>query len=409
VSLGGADTEIRIDHMLRKQVLILSIVFSFSIAAAAAPSSGVVTTVAGTPGVAGYWDGPSSDAMFTHPTWLDVAVGNTRPFTCDEGKSGEIFVVDRANQLVRRISETGFVSTFKVIRFVPPSRVPLPLDFGSAFGGGIFLEPPGTGCGCGIYARGVFIASSGTEQVVLAAMDGSLASRDDWNPIIGTGKSGSTDGFESAVQFHTPTGIARAMKANPGSFPPWALYIADTGNHTIRKATHILSFEGCPQAWKFSTLAGSPGQPGSDDGVGSAARFNTPRGIAALPDGTLYVTDASNHTVRRIAPDGTVTTVAGVPGVAGSDDTHLNTPSGIDVNDKGEVFIVDTFNHAIRMLTTDGKLITIAGQLGVSGFADGDAASARFNAPVGLKIAPDGSIVIADTGNNVIRRLTLTR
>jgi NHL repeat len=377
-------------------------------AAAAAPPSGVVTTVAGQPGVAGYWDGPSSDAMFTHPTWLDVVVGTTRPFTCEVGNTGEIFVVDRANQLVRHISETGFVSTFNVKRFVPPSHVPLPLDFGSAFGGGIFVEPSGTGCGCGIYARGVFIASSGSEQVVLASMDGSLASRDDWNPVIGTGKSGSNDGFESVVQFHTPTGIARAMnfRTPPGSFPPWTLYVADSGNHTIRAAAYITSLEGCPQARIFSTLAGAPGQAGSADGVGSAARFNTPRGIAALPDGTLYVTDAGNHTVRRIASDGTVTTVAGVPGVAGSDDTHLNTPSGIDVNDKGEVFIVDTFNHAIRMLK-DGVLTTIAGQLGVSGFADGDAATAKFNAPVGLKIAPDGSIVIADTGNNVIRRLTL--
>ncbi len=120
------------------------------------------------------------------------------------------------------------------------------------------------------------------------------------------------------------------------------------------------------------------------------------------------MTDAGNHTVRRITPAGVVTTIAGVPGVAGSDDTHLNTPSGIDVNDKGEVFIVDTFNHAIRMLK-DGVLTTIAGQLGVSGFADGDAATAKLNAPVGLKIAPDGSIVIADTGNHVMRRLTLTR
>jgi len=389
-------------------LILFLILLLMAAAAVAAPPAGIVTTVAGQPGVAGYWDGPSSDAMFTHPTWLDV-VASTGRRTCDEGKSGEMFVVDRANQLVRHISETGFVSTFNVKRFIPPTFPPLPLDFGSAFGGGIFVEPPGTGCGCGIYARGVFIASSGTEQVVLAAMDGSRASRDDWNSTIGTGKSGSTDGFEAAVQFHTPTGIARAMNIKvPGiPFPPWALYIADSGNHTIRKGDYKLSFEGCPQAWKFSTLAGAPGQAGSADGVGGAARFNTPRGIAALPDGTLYVTDAGNHAVRRIAPDGTVTTVAGVPGVAGSDDTHLNTPSGIDVNDKGEVFIVDTFNHAIRMLTTDGKLITVAGQLGVSGFADGDAASARFNAPVGLKIAPDGSIVIADTGNNVIRRLIL--
>jgi DNA-binding beta-propeller fold protein YncE len=160
-----------------------------------------------------------------------------------------------------------------------------------------------------------------------------------------------------------------------------------------------------------TTLAGFPGLAGSADGAGAMARFDTPRGIAALPDGTLYVTDAGNHTIRRIAPDGTVTTIAGVAGVAGSDDgpalqAHLNTPSGIDVNDKGEVFIVDTFSHTIRMLK-DGMLTTIAGTPGVSGFADGDAATAKFNAPVGLKIAPDGSLVVADTGNNVIRRLTL--
>src|SRR5204862_3641592 len=104
--------------MLRKQILILSIVLSFSIAATA-PSSGVVTTVAGIPGVAGYWDGPSSDAMFTHPTWLDVVVGTTDPHSCDEGSTGEIFVVDRVNGLVRRISGTGFVSTVDIVRRSP--------------------------------------------------------------------------------------------------------------------------------------------------------------------------------------------------------------------------------------------------------------------------------------------------
>jgi hypothetical protein len=388
---------------------ILFLLLFIAVAAAAAPPSGVVTTVAGQPGVAGYWDGPSTDAMFTHPTWLDVVVA-ANPQTCDGGKSGEIFVVDRMNGLVRRISETGFVSTFRVVRraFVGgPIVGDVPLNFDSAFGGGILVEPPGAGCGCDVYARGVFIASTGANQVVLAHTSGTLANRDDWSPIIGTGQAGARDGNSGTqAQFQAPVGIARAARAATGGSLPQALYIADSGNHTIRRIRYVASGENCPQARDVFTLAGSPGETGSVDGVGSEARFNTPRGIAALPDGTLYVTDAGNHTVRRIAPDGIVTTVAGVPGVAGSDDTHLNTPSGIDVNDKGEVFIVDTFNHAIRMLK-DGVLITIAGQLGVSGFADGDSASAKFNAPVGLKIAPDGSIVIADTGNNVIRRLTL--
>lgn len=312
--------------MSRKQTLVLSLVLSFSIAAAAAPPSGIVTTVAGQPGVAGYWDGPASDAMFTHPTWLDVAVGN-KPPTCDEGKTGEIFVVDRMNGLVRRISESGFVSTVNVGRsaFVGgPVVTPIPLNFDSAFGGGILVEPPGAGCGCDVYARSLFIASTGANQLLLVSPKGALANRDDWSTILGTGEAGGRDGgSETQAQFNKPTGIALALNGDkPTSIPQnRKVYVADSGNHTIRRINWTLSFEACPQGRGVSTLAGAAGQPGSADGVGSAARFNTPRGIAVAPDGTLYVTDAGNHTVRRITPDGIVTTVAGVPGVAGSDDT----------------------------------------------------------------------------------------
>jgi hypothetical protein len=366
-------------------------------AALAAPPSGVVTTIAGNPGIPGYWDGPAQDAMFTHPTWLDVVTGAGKP-TCDLGKSGEIFVVDRMNGLVRHIDETGFVTTFPV-QFGPsfPGGPSIRLDFSAAFGGGVLVEQPGDGCGCGPYARGVMFSSTETGQVVLASPSGMLAARDDWSPVM--------NGFVR------PTGIARSKDVE-GPFGPTVLkrkvYVADAGDHTIRRIGWILSFEACPQGKSVSILAGNPGHAGYADGTGSAALFNTPRGVGTAPDGSVYVSDAGNQVIRKITPDGVVTTVAGTPGVAGSDDTHLNTPSGIDVNDKGEVFFVDTFNHAIRMIGTDGKLVTVAGQLGVSGFADGDAAAAKFNAPVGLKIAPDGTIVIADTGNNVIRRLTLT-
>ena len=377
--------------------------------------SGVVTTIAGTPGVAGYWDGPAADAMFTHPTWLDVVVGPKGTPTCDEGKSGEIFVVDRINQLVRRIDQSGNVTTFKIVRrqFVGAGPVvsEVPLDFDSAFGGGVLVEQPGDGCGCGAYARGVFVASTGANQVVLGSPNGEIAARDDWSPILGTGKAGGADGDSaSAAQFNKPVGLARSKDLDQpfgDIFLKRRVYVADSGNHTIRQISWELSFEACPQGKTVKTLAGAAGQPGSADGTRSAARFNMPRGIAVAPDNSIYVTDSGNHTVRRITRDGVVTTVAGTPGVAGSDDTHLNTPSGIDVDANGNVYVVDTFNHAVRMIGSDGKLVTVAGQLGVSGFADGDAATAKFNAPVGLKVAPDGSIVIADTGNNVIRRLTL--
>lgn len=391
-----------------RQIAPYLLVF-LAVAAVAAPPAGVVTTIAGNPGIPGYWDGPAQDAMFAHPTWLDVIDRGGAQF-CEGGLPGDIYVIDRMNQRIRRIASSGDVSTVTpLIQFPAPER-PFPIDFGSAFGGGILAEPLGAGCGCGIYGRGLFIAGSGQEQIVLVSPDGLLASRDAYPVTIGSGKSGSADGVSFNAQFHTPVGIARAAKAGGGGGNPQeVLFIADSGNHTIRRVAFMLSFEGCPVPWNVTTLAGAAGQPGSADGKGSAARFDTPRGIAALPDGTLYVADAGNHTIRRITPDGTVTTIAGVPGVAGSDDAHLNTPSGIDVSANGEVFFVDTFNHAIRMITTDGKLVTVAGQLGVSGFADGDAAAAMFNAPVGLKIAPDGSILVADTGNNVIRRVTLTR
>jgi hypothetical protein len=369
--------------------LLLSIAFA---AVVAAPPAGVVTTVAGTPGAAGYWDGPAPDAMFAHPTWIEV-VGN------------DIFVIDRINQKIRRIAPNGDVSTLATSRQFP--NEPFPIDFGSAFGGGIVFEP--AGCGGGIYGAGMFVAGSGQEQIILVSMNGQLGSRDAYPVRVGTGESGSRDSDMFEAQFRTPVGVAIAARA--GHDPFEVLFIADSGNHTIRRADYIYSPEDCPLPWYVTTLAGVAGQPGSADGARGAARFNTPRGLAALPDGTLFVTDAGNHTIRKITPDGTVTTIAGVPGVAGSDDgpalqAHLDTPSGIDVNDKGELFIADTFNHTIRKLA-GGVLTTIAGRPGVSGFADGDAAAAMFNAPVGLKVAPDGSIVIADTGNNVIRRFSV--
>jgi hypothetical protein len=371
---------------------------------------GVVSTVAGVPGLAGFGDGPALDATFDRPTWIDVA-----RIAGLVVKPGDIFVVDRVNQSIRLISANG-VSTYRVSR--PPE--PVTFDFGGPFGGGIVVEPPDSGCGASSYDSGMFVASSGAHQIALVSMVGLLGNRDG-SQLIGVANApGATDGSEFIAQFRIPTGLTLSWDYagdRPGLLQPFPfqqrrLYVADTGNHTIRQIRFSSSAEFCPEARIIETIAGAAGEAGSTDGVGTAARFNSPRGLASGPDGSVYIADSGNHAIRRIAPGGTVTTIAGELGVPGSDDgvargAHLNTPSGIDVNAKGEIFIADTGNHAIRLITTDGRLVTIAGTSGVPGFADGYATSAKFAGPVGLRIAPDGSLLIADTSNNVIRRYSV--
>jgi sugar lactone lactonase YvrE len=154
-----------------------------------------------------------------------------------------------------------------------------------------------------------------------------------------------------------------------------------------------------------AVLAGD-GVPGTDDGVGTRARFSEPFGIVAAPDGAIFVADAGHaHRIRRIAPDGHVSTVAG--GTRGFHDgvgsaAAFSTPSGLALSPDGALYVADTGNHAIRRMTPDGSVSTVAGD-GVPGYADGPAHQARFNGPIGIAIAPDGRIFVSDTYNDRIR------
>ena len=383
-----------------------------SAVAADNPETYVVTTVAGIAGVAGSHDGPASEATFNRPTWIDVAAYDQYSLL----HKGDIYVVDRANEAIRKISPSGEVSTYAAPSWY---QSPIPqtyrFDFGGPFGGGIAIEPQGSGCGGSEYDSGFYVASTGSQQVPLMSFVGILANRDG-NVILG-----GTETYNTAprnVVFRAPTGIALGPNyRGPLNFrDPYdlvqnrLLYIADTGAHTIDRVHFGLSAEACPQATSVDVFAGKTGEAGFADGVGRAARLNAPRGLATASDGSLYVADSGNHVIRRILADGTVTTVAGEAGVAGSDDgtalrAHLNAPSGIDFDSKGDLFIADTGNSTIRMLTPDGFLITIAGIAGLGGYADGVGNAARFAGPVGVRVTPDGSILVADTANYVIRRL----
>ncbi len=213
------------------------------------------------------------------------------------------------------------------------------------------------------------------------------------NPIGSITSSPATLTVLAAVSFNSPTGIAVDATGN--------LFIADAGDHTI---------------WKVSTsnqktlLAGSSGLPGSSDGTGSGARFNNPGGLALDPAGNLVVADTGNHTIRRVTQGGVVTTLAGSPGLPGSADgttlARFNAPFGVAVAGTGAIYIADTQNHTIRLLAVNGSVSTFAGTAASPGLVNGTGSSARFIEPNGLALAPNGTLYVADYGNSCIRAIS---
>jgi sugar lactone lactonase YvrE len=164
-------------------------------------------------------------------------------------------------------------------------------------------------------------------------------------------------------------------------------------------------------SYVFSVVAGGgAGGAGSADGTGAAAQFNDPRGIAVDGGGTLYVADSANDTIRKIAPGGVVTTLAGSPGQKGSADgtgsaARFNFPSAVAVDVYANVYVADAGNDTIRMITPAGVVSTIAGSPGLAGSADGTGGAARFNEPEGIAVDPSGVLYVADFQSGLIRRI----
>jgi sugar lactone lactonase YvrE len=239
----------------------------------------------------------------------------------------------------------------------------------------------------------VFVSGSGRHRIHKITPDGKVT------VLAGSGKVGFNDGKGSEASFYLPFGLAVG--------PDNTVYVADQGNHAIRK----ISPDG-----RVTTLAGN-GSADWRDGLGRAARFNKPSGIAMHPDGSIWVADSWNHRLRRISPQGQVSTVLGdkVPGQVGFDpdrdfEQSLYVPEGLAINAEGEVFIADSWNHRIRKWEPASKrFITLAGNgrylnFG-AGFADARGYDARFSQPKGVALGPNGSLIVADTGNNRIRIL----
>lgn len=216
-----------------------------------------------------------------------------------------------------------------------------------------------------------------------------------WRAHVTTFAGDGSPSFRDSQQptqaaFSDPFGIAIADDGT--------IYVADAGeSNRIRKITK----EG-----NVTTFAG--GSEGFADGIGAAASFNTPSALAIDSTGNLYVADTGNNRIRKVTPQGAVTTIAG-DGTAGYADgpaaqARFNGPIGVAVDADDNVFVSDTYNDRVRKISPDGQVSTIAGA-GTPGYADGDRNSSLFDTPCGIIATTDGALIVADTGNDRLRKI----
>ena len=330
-----------------------------------------ITTFAGLAGVSGTADGTGTNARFNTPSSIAI------------DSSGNFYVADAANHLIRKVSAAGVVTTLAGTAGVS----------GSVDGVGTAARFNGPSAVAVDSIGTVYVADTFNQTIRTISSTGVVST------LAGAASaSGSVDGTGSAARFFVPSGIAVDASGT--------VYVADTGNHTIRRIQTNAN---------VTTLAGAAGLVGSvDNSVGTSARFTFPTGLALDTSGNLYVADTSNHTIRKISPSGSVSTIAGTAGASGNTDAigllaRFNAPKGVAVDTTGNVYVADTTNSTIRKIATSGEVTTLAGSPGQTGSADGIGSAARFTEPFGIAVDVNGNLYIADTRNNTIRRTGVTQ
>lgn len=386
--------------------------------------AGAVTTVAGSADLFGTTNAVGAAARFSTPQGIAV------------DSAGIVFVADGGNHNLRRIATDGTVTTFAG----GTTR-----GYTNGTGGTARFYQP---IGLAFDSNGALYVADSYNQAVRKVTNAAVVS------TLAGGQSGFgfTDGNGSNARFHFPYGLVGDSKGN--------LFVCDYQYGIVRRITpgaDVTTFAGSPGAFgssdgtgtaaRFSapigitadgadnlfvtdylldivrkitpagvvtTLAGSAAAAsGSTDGVGSAARFFGPQGIAVDTAGNLYVADSLNSTIRKIAPDNTVTTLAGTPAPAGLGNANgtgaaarFLLPAAVAVDRSGNVYVADTFNFTIRKITPAGVVTTLAGTPGAAGSTDGNGSAARFAGPQGLTVDPNGNIFVSD--GPTIRRISPT-
>jgi sugar lactone lactonase YvrE len=315
----------------------------------------------------GSTNGFGSNARFNYPAAL----------TADT--AGNIYVADTANGTIRKIRPDGFAGSF----------AGLAGNFGSSNGTGTnarFFAPQDITMDA---SGNLYVADTANATVRMISPAGTV------NALAGSVTNfNSFDGTGSSAQFYQPEGLA----VDPGG----NVYVADSWNHTIRKIS---------PAGAVTTLAGLARNYGAADGTNSQARFNRPAGLALDTATNLFVADSLNHIIRKITPDGTVSTIAGLAGVWGSADgtnrdARFYRPRGIVVVDPTNLLVMDAGNQLLRKISASGTnwiVTTVAGLADMAGSGNGTGDAARFNFAAGLALDGAGYLYVADAGNNLIR------
>jgi sugar lactone lactonase YvrE len=322
------------------------------------PSSNTssVSTFAGS-GIQGSANGTGINASFYQPTGVAADA------------SGNIYVADFRNNLIRKISPAGLVTT------IAGSGTQ-----GSANGTGVyasFYQPTSVAADA---SGDVYVADDENHLVREISPAGVVTT------LAGSGVQGSADGTGIAASFSYPQGVAVDAAGN--------VYVADYGNNMVRKIT---------PAGIVTTLAGS-GTPGSTNGISTVALFNEPTGVAVDAAGNVYVADYGNNLIREITSAGVVTTLAGsgTPGsVNGTGATAaFNQPTGVAVDAAGNVYVADYGSNLIREISPAGIVTTLGSGTGGTGTAT------SFNGPYGVAVDAAGNVYVAEYGNSTILKIS---
>lgn len=321
-----------------------------------------VSTFAGT-GFIGSTDGSTETATFTGPTGVAIDV------------FGNVFVADKGNHIIRKITAAGVVTTFAGSGTQGATDGPASTaTFNQPYG--IAVDTFGN----------LYVADYSNNKVRKITPTGIVST------LAGSGLYGSVDGTATVAAFRGPTGVAVDASGN--------VYVTDLHNFKIRKIT---------VAGVVSTLAGN-GTNASVDGPVATASFSQPQGITVDVSGNVYVADGVGYKIRKISSGGVVSTLAG-NGTYGSIDgpaatASFQTPVGVVVDVLGNVYVANIHGNNIRKITPLGLVSTLTG--GVASWVDGSLAIARFSKPYGLALDSSGNIYVAEEQNHRIRKITLT-
>jgi streptogramin lyase len=368
--------------------------------------AGVVSTLVGTPRTCGEQPGQGGKALLCYPYAIAV-----------DG-ADNVYVSDYLGTTIWRIDANGamtqFSAAFSCIESL--SLQGTLLYVGDSCGGLGYVKtidttaPAGPAqvasmngpiAGLGLdQAQNIYVANDTTIGLYSAGVVSTLAGM--------AGTAGSTDGQGSAARFgcilydYGFNYIGTTGAAAIATLPSGTSYVSDYCNGTIR----MISATGA-----VTTLAGKAGVIGTTDGKGAGALFSNPAGLVADSSGNLFVADYNIGTIRKITPDGTVTTYAGQTAHVGHLDGPVAnatfcSPYGVAADAQGNLYVSDTYNYVIRKITPAGVVSTVAGTAGVRGSANGTGAAAQFALPQGIAIDASGNLYVADYLNRAVREIT---